>query len=147
LSYRSITSFSSSGTSQEILRTTRYLAAAIAPNYQINQYFDVGAYLFYTYGIEKFITRNTIMVSLRPVAKIPMTKNITVRLSPEIYNLTMDDDNGIFLNASFLVSKKNFPISLSGLINKPLKSDIPSEYDFLWNVGLSYAFNKQYVEK
>lgn len=87
------------------------------------------------------------MVSLRPVAKIPMTKNITVRLSPEIYNLTMDDDNGIFLNASFLVSKKNFPISLSGLINKPLKSDIPSEYDFLWNVGLSYAFNKQYVEK
>ena len=48
--------------SQEIIRTTRYLAGALAPNYQINKYFGIGMYLFYNYGIEKYITRNTYMV-------------------------------------------------------------------------------------
>lgn len=146
LSYKSINSYTSLGVSQEIIRTTRYLVGAIAPSYQVNRYLGIGMYFFYNWGIEKFITRNTIMVSLRPVTNIPVTKNVVARITPEIYHLTMDDDEGMFLNASFLVSKKNFPLSVSGLINKPLKSNIPSEYDFLWNVGLSYTFNKQYIE-
>jgi len=59
----------------------------------------------------------------------------------------MDDKDGLFFNASFLISKKNFPLSISAMINKKLESDIPSEYDLLWNVGLSYTFNKTYAEK
>lgn len=146
-SYKSINSYTSAGVPQEHIRTTRYLVGAIGPNYEINKYLGIGAYLFYNRGIEKFITRNTIMLSFRPAVRFPVTKNINARISPEIYHLTMDDDNGTFLNASFSMTKKNFPLSLSGLINKPLKSNIPSEYDFLWNVGLSYTFNKQYIEK
>jgi hypothetical protein len=147
LSYKSITSYTSSGTSQEIIRTTRYLVGAIAPNYQVNKYISIGMYLFYNWGIEKFITRNTYMVSFRPsISNIPVTKNIAARFGPEIYCLKMDDKNGVYLNTTFLISKKNFPLSVSALINKPLKSNIPSEYDFLWNVGLIYAFNNTYVE-
>ena len=147
LSYKTINSYTSSGIPQEIIRTTRYLVGAVAPSYQLNRYIGIGMYLFYNRGIEKFITRNTYMISFRPVTNIPVTKNIVARISPEIYHLTMDDNDGVFLNASFSVSKKNFPLAVSGLINKPLKSDIPSEYDLLWNVGLSYTFNKQYIEK
>jgi hypothetical protein len=147
LSYKSITSFTSSGSSQEIIRTTRYLAVAVAPNYQINKYLSAGLYLFYTYGIEKFITRNTWMASFRPaVSNIPITKDIVARISPEIYYLKMDDKDGVYLNAGFLLSKNNFPLSLSGLINKPIKSNIPAEYDLLWNVGLIYSFNKRFTE-
>ena len=87
------------------------------------------------------------MASFRPsISNIPITKNIVARFSPEIYYLKMDDNDGVFLNTTFLISKKNFPVSVSALINKPLKSNIPSEYDFLWNVGLSYTFNKNYRE-
>jgi hypothetical protein len=146
-SYKSINSYTSSGVTQEIIRTTRYLVGAIAPSYQVNSYAGIGMYFFYNRGIEKFITRNTLMVSFRPVTNIPFGKNMNVRISPEIYHLTLDDNNGLFFNASFSMSRKNFPLSVSGLINKPIKSDIPSEYDFLWNVGLSYTFNKQYIEK
>ncbi len=142
LSYKPITSYTSSGTSQEIIRTTRYLAGAIAPNYQVNKYIGVGMYLFYTRGIEKYITRNTYMVSFRPsISNIPITKNMVARFGPEIYYLKMDDKDGVYLNTTFSIRKKNFPLSISALINKPLKSNIPSEYDFLWNVGLIYAFN------
>jgi hypothetical protein len=147
LSYKTITSFTSTGTSQEIIRTTRYLAGAIAPNYQFNKYIGAGMYLFYTRGIEKYITRNTWMVSFRPsISNIPVTKNIAARFGPEIYYLKMDDRDGVFLNTRMSISKKNFPLSVSALINKPLKSNIPSEYDFLWHVGLSYTFSNKYIQ-
>ncbi len=42
---------------------------------------------------------------------------------------------------------ESVPLPVSGLINKPLRSNIPSEYDLLWNVGLSYTFIRQYIEK
>ena len=146
-SYKTIT-VTSSGEPQELIRTTRYIVAAAAPEYLLNKYLSVGAYIFYNRGIEKFITRNTLMLSFRPsLSNIPITKNITARFNPEIYNLAMDDYNGVFFNARLSISKKNFPISLSALINKPIKSNIPSEYDLLWNAGISYTFNKRYIEK
>jgi len=58
----------------------------------------------------------------------------------------MDDKDGVYLNGTFSISKKNFPLSVSALINKPLNSNIPAEYDFLWNVGLIYTFNKTFSE-
>lgn len=141
LSFKSINSFTSTGISQEIIRTTRYMAAAIAPDYQFNKYLGAGMYLFYTLGIEKFITRNTWMVSLRPrIFNIPVTKNIVARFGPEVYYLKMDDKDGVYLNTTFLLSRKNFPLSISALINKPLKSDIMADYNFLWNAGLIYSF-------
>lgn len=144
-SYKSIDSYTSAGTSQELIRTTRYLVGAIEPSYRINKYIGAGMYLFYNYGIESFITKNTLMISFRPTfSNIPITKNVVATIAPEIYSLIMDKNNGVFLNSRFLISKKNFPLAISGLINKPLKSSIPSEYDFLWNVGLSYTFNNRY---
>jgi hypothetical protein len=147
LSYKTINSYTSTGSSQEMIRTTRYLVGAIEPNYRINNYVGVGAYLFYNYGMETFITRNTYMVSFRPTfSNIPIVKDVTLSIVPEIYSLIMDKDEGVFLNSRFLIRKKNFPLAFSGLINKPLKSTIPSDYDFLWNVGLTYTFTNKYIE-
>lgn len=145
--YKSITSYNYSGVPQDIIRTTRYLVGALEPVYRINKFIGVGMYLFYNYGIESFITRNTYMFSFRPTfSNIPITRNVLATIAPEIYSLIMDDKSGVYFNSRFLISKKNFPLSISGLINKPLKSTIPSEYDFLWNVGLTYTFNKKYIE-
>ena len=145
-SYKTIT-VATSAEPQEIIRTTRYLVGTIEPVYQVSKHIDVGMYLFYNYGIEKFITRNTWMFSFRPgFSNIPVAKNITARINPEIYYLKMDKTDGVYLNARFAINKKNFPLSVSALINKPLRSNIPSEYDFLWNVGLIYTFNKQFME-
>ena len=147
LSYKAMTYYTSTGTSQEIIRTTRYLAGGLEPNYQVNKYLGIGVYLFYTYGIEEFITRNTYMVSFRPgISNIPVAKNTTARITPEVYYLKMDDNEGVYLNARLSVSIRNFPVSLSALVNKPLESNIPSEYDFLWHVALSYSFGGNYIE-
>jgi hypothetical protein len=131
--------------SREIIRTTRYLAAALLPNYQFNKYLGLGTYLFYTRGIETYITQNTYMLSLRPsISNIPITKNIKARIGTEIYYLKMDNKDGVYLNATLLINKKNFPLSITGLVNKPIKSNIPAPYDLLWNVCLVYTFNNEY---
>lgn len=146
-SYKTITSYSAIGTPQYLIRTTRYLVAAVAPNYQFNKHVGVGMYLFYNKGIEKFITQNTYMASLRPsFSNIPVTKNISARFGPEVYYLKMDSKDGVYLNATLSFSKKNFPLSVSALLNKPVESNIPAEYDLLWNVGLVYSFSKQFGE-
>jgi hypothetical protein len=143
-SFKTITN-TSSGTPQEMIRTTRYLVGALAPNYQFNKYFGVGAYLFYNRGIEKFITRNTYMYSFRPgISNIPIIANITARVVPEVYYLRQDEKDGVYLNATLSITKKNFPISVSALINSPAQTNIPSDYDLLWNVGISYTFQNEY---
>jgi hypothetical protein len=145
--YKTIVVTTQQGEPQELIRTTRYLVVAAAPEYLVNKYFSVGAYIFYNHGIEKYIARNTIMLSFRPsLSNIPLTRTITLRFNPEIYYLTMDDDEGVFFNARLSISKNNIPVSVSALINKPIKSNIPSEYDLLWNLGISYTFNRKYIE-
>jgi hypothetical protein len=146
LSYKTITVSSSAGEPQDIIRTTRYLVGTLEPIYKVNNYIDIGTYIFYNYGIEKFIARNTWMFSFRPGFSIPVTKNITAKINPEIYYLKIDKTDGVYINARFSVTKKNFPLAITGLVNQPLNSDIPSEYDFLWNIGLSYTFNRKYTE-
>lgn len=145
LSFKTITETAPS-ISNEYIRATRYIAGAVTPNYQFNKYVGVGMYIIYTRGIEKFITRNTFMASLRPsISNIPIVKNIVARVGPELYYLKMDDNDGVFLNSIFTISKRNFPLSVSALINKTLKSNIPSDSDFLWNVSLIYSFSKDYT--
>lgn len=137
----------SGGEQQELIRTTRYLVATAAPELVLNKYFSIGSYIFYNHGIEKFITRNTLMLALRPsFNNLPVSKNITARFNPEIYHLAMDDTEGIFFNARLSISRNNFPVSLSALINKPIKSNIPADYDLLWNAGISYTFSNKYVK-
>lgn len=149
LSFKDIDTYTDtvSASSREIIRTTRYVAAAITPNYRINNYLNVSMYWFYTRGIESFITQNTYMVALRPgISNIPVLKGFVARIGPEVYYLKMDDHSGYYFNASLSISKKNFPLSVSALLNKTLKSGIPSEYDFLWNVGLTYTFSNKYKQ-
>lgn len=146
LSFKTITG-TTSGTPPEYIRASRYVASVISPNYQFNKYLGVGMYLFYTRGIEKYITRNTYMVSFRPgISNIPIMKDIVARVGPDLYYLKMDDQDGMFLNTILSITKKDFPLSVSALINKTLKSNIPSDSNFLWNVSLIYSFNKEYME-
>lgn len=147
LSFKTIDLYNSDGSDREVNRTNRYLTGAISPNYQLNKYVGIGSYLFYARGLDTNMTENTYMASFRPTfSNIPIMKNVTARIAPELYYLKMDANGGVFFNSRFLIKKMNSPFSISGLINKPIKSHIPSKYDFLWNVGVSYTFNKKYIE-
>jgi len=59
----------------------------------------------------------------------------------------MAKDDGFYINGALTLSKRNFPLTISTLVNKTILTEIPVGEDFLWNVSLTYTFNKEYVEK
>ena len=48
-------------------------------------------------------------------------------------------------NSTLTLAMRNFPLSVSSLINKTIQTNIPIGNDFLWNVSLIYTFNKKYA--
>jgi hypothetical protein len=80
-------------------------------------------------------------------SNIRLSEQFFVRFFPQIYYLRMDDKDGVYLNATLTLAKRNFPLSVSSLINKPFRTDIEANTDILWNVSLIYTFNKEYVER
>ncbi len=146
LSFKSIPD-PSSATSQEIIRAGRYLVGTLTPNYQATKNIGVSMYLFYARGLDQYVAKNLYLVSFRPsFSNIPVTKNISARFNPQVYYLNMNKKDGVFLNSTVSISKKDCPLSVSALINKTLKSNITSEYDLLWNVSMTYSFGKNYKE-
>jgi hypothetical protein len=136
------------GVTEKTTKVYRYLAAELSPSYLLSKNTSLGMYYLYSRGIEKILTRNTNLIALRGnVSNIKITNQVFLGLSPQVYYLKMDEHDGFYLNSSLSLAKNNFPFSLSAMFNKRIKSDIPSDNDFIWNVSLRYAFNKEYIEK
>jgi len=143
-----IMTLSSDGVSKDYIVAQRYLAGELAPNYFPSKNISIGAYYFYAYGVEKDVVKNTQMVSLRSnFSNIRLSKQFFMKFAPQFYYLKMDKNDGYYFSASLTLAKRNFPLSVSSIINKPIQTEIPANNNFLWNVSLIYSFNKEYVEK
>jgi hypothetical protein len=145
IAFRTITD-SINGESQEIIRAQRYLAGELAPTFILTKGISTGMYYLYSRGIEKDITQNTHYLAFRIIfSNIKLTDKVFMRFNPQVYYLNMDKDAGLYFNATLTLAMKNFPLSVSSLINQTIKTDIPIGEDFLWNVSLIYTFNKKYT--
>ncbi len=136
------------GETKELIRVQRYFAGELAPSYFINKNFSVGMYYLYSYGIEKTdITKHTHFISVRSnISNINISDQIYMRLNPQFYYLKMDAFDGTYFNGTLAFSKRNFPLSVSALVNKAIHTRIPVGEDFIWNISLIYNFSKKYLE-
>jgi hypothetical protein len=136
------------GVTEKTTKVYRYLAAELSASYLLSKNTSIGMYYLYSRGIEKILTRNTNLIALRGnVSNIKISNQFFFGINSQIYYLKMDEHDGFYLNSTLLLAKSNFPVSLSAMFNKRIKSDIPADNDFIWNVSLRYAFNKEYIEK
>ncbi len=126
----------------------RYLAAELAPNYFVAKNISIGAYILSSLGVDNGTVRNTHFITLNSnFSHIPIVKKVYLGLVPQVFYLSQDGNEGLFFTATFTLAKKNFPLSISAIINKELRSTIPGGKDFIWNLSLVYSFNKNYVPK
>jgi hypothetical protein len=147
LSFKSKTSVID-GVATENMMVYRYLAGELSPVYLLSKNVSIGAYYLYSRGIEKVLTRNTNLIALKSnFSNISISDQFSIGFYPQVYYLKMDKHDGYYFNSSLTLGRNNFPVSLTGMINKRLKSNIPADNDFIWNVSLRYAFNKEYVRK
>ena len=132
---------------EEHMVVRRYLAGELAPGYFLSKDISIGMYLLYSYGIEEELTKNNTMISVRgSFSNIRLSDQLYMRFNPQIYYLYMDNIDGFYINSTLTFARRNFPVSVSAMINNPIKTNIDAGDEFLWNVSLIYSFNKEYIE-
>lgn len=132
----------------EILKYSRTLTGDLTASYFATKNISLSTYYMYVYGVESDAIKNTHYLALRTAfSNIKLKDQFYMGFTPSVYFLKMDKNIGFYMNAGLNLSKRNFPLSVSTLINKTIHSQIPIGEDFLWNVSLVYTFNNKYIKQ
>ncbi len=136
------------GVEKDVIKARRfYPAVEIIPVYHIKKDISLGIYYLFGTGIETEVNSKNHFLSIRPdFNNIPLTKQVYLRFNPQFYYLKIDDLDGIYAAAGLTLAHRKYPLSIGTMMNKALKSEIDVS-DFEWNVGVTYAFGKEFVEK
>jgi hypothetical protein len=127
------------GVSKDFISVKRYWAGELSNSYSLSKNISFGAYYLYSRGLAD-ATRNTNFVELGfNFSHIGLGGDYFFKMNPQIYYLQMDANTGYYATSSFTLAKQNFPFTISSVVNKKIRSSIPSK-DFLWNVSLTYAY-------
>ncbi|MBL0358349.1 MAG: hypothetical protein IPP72_16420 [Chitinophagaceae bacterium] len=136
------------GVTKDVIITRRYLAGELTPNYYINKNISIGMYYLYSRGIDKDAVRNTHFLTINSnFSNIKLSSNYYMKFAPQVFYLKQDKQDGFFVTVAVTLARKNFPLSLSSIVNKRIESNITGSKNFVWNATLVYSFNKQYVQK
>jgi hypothetical protein len=131
----------------DIVGASRTLTGDLASSYFLTKNIGIGPYYLYTYGIEENAIKNTHLLGLRiSFLNLNLSHQFFMGLNPMVYFLKMDKNVGYYANATLTLARRNFPLSISALINKTIQTEIPIGENLLWNVSLIYTFNKNYIE-
>jgi hypothetical protein len=133
------------GVTQDVIVSQRFLAAELIPNYTLSENVSIGMYLLRGHGFDEGGIRDSYYAGLRStITNINLTKRIFFKINPQVYYLKTDDNDGTYFTNTLTLAIRNFPLSITNIINKAIQTDIPGK-DFDWNVSLVYSFDKNYV--
>jgi len=136
-------SIDDNGNAIEITEMLRFLAYEIMPSYQISPNWNVSAVYLQGNGLQKHGPQLTQVLFLNTsISNIKLGGDFRFQLMPSVYFLTTDGFRGDYFSATGILSNKNIPFTVQSTINQTLESDVPNNKDFMWNVMLSYNFNK-----
>ena len=142
------TAISINDVATENIVVRRYLAAELVPNYFVAKNISIGSYYLYSHGIDNGTVKNMHFVTINSnFSHIPITKEFFFRAVPQMYYLNQDGKEGYYFNSTFTIAEHSFPLSISSIINKELRSNVPGSKDFNWNISLVYSFSRNYVPK
>jgi hypothetical protein len=134
------------GKQNKMTVASRYVAAELSPRYIISKKISIGLYYLYAKGLDKGTTKNTNFVTLNAsISHINLTKQFFLNFTPQFYYLKMDQNDGFYVTGALTVARKNFPFTLTGVINQAIQTEISQPSNFVWNLSLVYAFGKKYV--
>ena len=118
----------------------RYIAAEVFPNYTLNKKVKLGLYYLYSKGLDTYAIQNSHFISLMSsFTEIKIYGDYFVSFSPQFFYLKLDDKAGYFISETFVLGNKKLPFAISSIATRSIKSTINSP-NFVWNVGINYAF-------
>ena len=140
VAFRTANLFDAQGMPKSILGPQQYVATEWSPSYQVSKNVSIGMYYLVSRGVSEGTTNWTNFLTLNAlISNIPITREISLRLYPQIYVLNMDGKQGYYFTDALTLSHKKWPFTISSIINKRFSSEIPGN-DLVWNIALNYAF-------
>lgn len=135
------------GDTSETTVTRRYLAGELFPRYSLTKNISVGMYYLYSHGLDAGTIGNTHFITFNTnFSNIKLSKQFSLKFNPQFYYLKLDKQDGFYFTSTLTLAKKNFPLSISSIINQVIETDIAGR-DLVWNVSLGYSFDKKYVRQ
>lgn len=136
-------SIDDNGNAIEITEILRFLAYEIMPSYQISPNWNINAVYLQGNALQKHGPQLTQVIFLNTsISNIKLGGDFRFQFMPSVYFLSTDGFRGDYFSATGILSNKNIPFTVQSTINQTLESDVPNNKDFMWNVMLSYNFNK-----
>lgn len=134
------------GDSADVIVSRRFLAGEIVPNYLLSKNVSIGVYYLFSRGFDINVPRNSHFITINSsISNIKLPGELYMKLTPQFYYLKQDARDGFYFSSSMSLAKRNFPLSVSAIINKTVSGNISGSKNFVWNTSLVYSFNKNYA--
>lgn len=128
------------GANEELIESRRFLASEIVPNYKISDKVSVGMYYLRGKGFDEGLRSSDFLTVNASFTNLSISEKLYFNVSPQAYYLRLDDKTGYYVVAFITLEKKDFPLSISSILNKAINTQIVPEDDFIWNISLNYSF-------
>jgi len=129
------------GRSRDQIEVRRYLAAEATPTWRLSSQLSVGGYYLYSNGFDPGAAKHTQMAAARAsFSNVRVFGELVVHATPQLYYLRTSGQEGTYVSANASFSRRGSPWSISTIVNQPISSEVTGGKDFLWNIGVTYAF-------
>ncbi len=133
------------GIDENLSVARRFLAGEIMPTYTLSDKASIGIYFLRGRAFQKHGPQNSTFFSLQGnFTKLTIAGKSYISLYPQIFYLKVDDNTGYYVNATAVLGIRDFPLTISGIVNKAIESSIPAQ-DFDWSLNLVYTLDKKFV--
>lgn len=132
------------GQPKNVLVANRFLTWELAPTYKISTRSSLGIYFLNGNGINPYPPDHTYFLGLTwTLSDFPLSETLRFQMTPQVYYLKVDENDGIYGTSTFTLTKTDFPLGLQSTFNQKIKSSIDGD-DFVWNISLIYNFANDY---
>jgi len=129
------------GRVQDRIEVRRYLAVDATPTWRLSSQASLGGYYLYSNGFDPGAAKHTQMAAVRAsLSNIRLFGDLVFQAAPQIYYLRTSGQEGTYVGANASVGRRGSPWSIGTIVNQPISSEVVGGQDFLWNVGVNYAF-------
>lgn len=130
------------GTPQKVQTVRRFISGELILNYLIKKNVKVGIYYLRGHGFQADGPGDTYYLALRSsIINVRIKGRAFIDLNPQLLYLKVDTQYGFYVNASTTFGLKDFPLSVSSIINRVIQTEIPSKH-FDWNINLLYTIDR-----
>ena len=129
----------------KITQARRFIATEFAPSYKVNNHLNFGIYYLKGTGMQKDGPQSVQFVNfITGITKIPLFSSYSFNVTPQVYYLKSDKDDGYYFNSNIVLAKQNSPFVLMYMLNKEIRSNVAGSVNFDWNLSLLYNFKNKF---